>query len=113
MNAVELKDVTKSVEKGFLKRKIILDKINLTIREGDVVLLTGESGVGKSTLIKIILGLLKPDSGNAQLYGESPSLAHSKLHVGTVFQEVKPPNSLTVKELISVVHFSKGQRKYR
>ena len=43
--------------------KKILDKINLEIKKGDIVGIKGRSGEGKSTLIKILLGLLKPETG--------------------------------------------------
>ena len=39
----------------------VLDEINLTINEGEYVVLTGENGSGKSTLMRLILGELKPD----------------------------------------------------
>ena len=41
----------------------VLDEINLTINEGEYVVLTGENGSGKSTLMRLILGELKPDEG--------------------------------------------------
>ncbi len=43
--------------------KNILDKVNITIERGEKVALIGPNGVGKSTLIKILMGLLEPDSG--------------------------------------------------
>ena len=73
------------------------------MRQGDFVVLGGANGAGKSTLIKIILGLQDPDSGSVQLFGASPHSPQSKLQIGTVFQEVTPPNSLKVKELIDLI----------
>lgn len=43
--------------------RLILDKFNLTIRQGEKIALVGESGSGKSTLIKLLTGLLKPQAG--------------------------------------------------
>ena len=103
MNIIELQNVTKSFQESLFRQRIILKDINLTIKEGDFVILRGASGAGKSTLIKIILGLQKANSGSVQLFGKSPKSPLSKLEVGTVFQEVTPPNSLTVKELINLV----------
>ena len=47
----------------------VLDEINLTINEGEYVVLTGENGSGKSTLMRLILGELKPDEGD-HYYGQ-------------------------------------------
>tara|TARA_B100001094_G_scaffold290389_1_gene307925 strand:+ start:6733 stop:7461 length:729 start_codon:yes stop_codon:yes gene_type:complete len=55
---INLKDITKK-----FSDKVILDKINLNINEGDCLAIIGQSGVGKSVLLKHINGLLKPDSG--------------------------------------------------
>lgn len=57
-----------NLSKSFGKRKI-LDNINLTIHEGDIVGLIGPNGAGKTTLIKTILSLYKYDSGNVKICG--------------------------------------------
>lgn len=104
MNLIDVQQVTKSFPEGMFAKCTVLDGIDLTIRQGDFVVLRGANGAGKSTLIKIILGLQEPDSGTVQLFGRSPKTPESKLHVGTVFQEVTPPNSLKVKELVNLIH---------
>lgn len=57
-----------NLSKSFGKRKV-LDNINLTIHEGDIVGLIGPNGAGKTTLIKTILSLYKYDSGNVKICG--------------------------------------------
>jgi phospholipid/cholesterol/gamma-HCH transport system ATP-binding protein len=47
----------------------VLDGFNLTLKDGERVSLLGESTAGKSTVLKIIVGLLLPDSGNVYLFG--------------------------------------------
>lgn len=47
-------------------RRVILDNVNITIRRGDFFAITGPNGGGKTTLIRIILGLLKPTLGNVE-----------------------------------------------
>ncbi|NLC19475.1 MAG: ABC transporter ATP-binding protein, partial [Clostridiales bacterium] len=47
--------------------RLILDKFNLTIRQGEKIALVGESGSGKSTLIKLLTGLLKPQDGRIMI----------------------------------------------
>jgi len=103
MNLIEIKDLTKGFQEGLFHKRVVLQNIDLTVRQGDFVVLGGANGAGKSTLIKIILGLQDPDSGSVQLFGASPHSPQSKLQIGTVFQEVTPPNSLKVKELIDLI----------
>ncbi|NWH04059.1 ABC transporter ATP-binding protein [Desulfobacter latus] len=51
---------------------LVLSDINLTIREHDFMAVIGPNGGGKSTLIRLILGLLKPDKGQIRVLGEPP-----------------------------------------
>ncbi|MCG9874325.1 MAG: ABC transporter ATP-binding protein [Leptospiraceae bacterium] len=71
----------------------ILKKINLEIKKGDLVSLTGKSGSGKSTLLYIISSLDKPTSGNVLVEGKDLHALNEKdihefrnLHMGFVFQ---------------------------
>ena len=50
--------------------RLILDKINLSIKPGEVVGVHGDSGIGKSTLAKIMAGYLKPDKGTISVDGK-------------------------------------------
>jgi len=103
MNLIEVQQVTKGFPEGLFGKRNVLNGIDLTVRQGDFVVLRGANGAGKSTLIKIILGLQEPDSGTVQLFGQSPKSPESKLHVGTIFQEVTPPSSLKVRELVNLI----------
>jgi len=51
---------------------VVLSDINLTIREHDFMAVIGPNGGGKSTLVRLILGLLKPDKGQIRVLGERP-----------------------------------------
>ncbi|MFW6209638.1 MAG: metal ABC transporter ATP-binding protein [Spirochaetota bacterium] len=50
----------------------VLDNVSLNIQAGDMVSIIGPNGGGKTTLLKLILGLLEPESGTVKVYGESP-----------------------------------------
>ena len=50
---------------------LILEDINLEIKEGDFLGLVGPNGGGKTTLIKIILGLLTPGQGRVEIFGQN------------------------------------------
>jgi ABC-2 type transport system ATP-binding protein len=103
VNIIEVRGLTKRFQSGLWQKQTVLDNIDLTVQPGDFVVLRGANGAGKSTLIKIILGLQDLDSGSVQLFGASPHTPAAKLQIGTVFQEVMPPNSLKVRELLELV----------
>lgn len=65
MNILECKTLTKS----YKKNHPVLDGLNLTIPAGKIVGLLGPNGCGKSTLIKLVSGLLQPDSGEILVDG--------------------------------------------
>src|SRR5215475_13252088 len=67
---VDIREVCRSFPKGSGEDLLVLEKVNLTIRAGEIVGLLGRSGSGKSTLLRIIAGLIAPSSGNAQCRGE-------------------------------------------
>jgi zinc transport system ATP-binding protein len=50
----------------------VLQEVNLTVRRGDFVALLGPNGGGKTTLLKLMLGLLRPERGAILVFGESP-----------------------------------------
>jgi phospholipid/cholesterol/gamma-HCH transport system ATP-binding protein len=83
---------------------VILRDVSFTVRTGAMTILLGESGVGKSVTLKLILGLLRPDSGAIQVNGErvdtmsEQELMRLRADIGMVFQELALFDSLTVAE---------------
>ena len=69
MNVLECKNLTKSYKKGFR----VLDNMDLELPAGRIVGLLGPNGCGKSTLIKLVAGLLQPDSGTITICGKPVS----------------------------------------
>lgn len=61
-----------NISKSF-NEKCVLDEVNLKIKEGEIFGLLGPSGAGKTTLIKILTGQLKPDRGEGMIFGKSCS----------------------------------------
>src|SRR5258708_23807786 len=74
MNAVPLLDV-QSVSQAFRKpdgdQLVVLDGVNLALREGEIVGLLGRSGSGKSTLLRVIAGLNLPTGGEVRYIGHA------------------------------------------
>ena len=79
------------VEKRF-GATMALDRVSLTLGEGEILALLGDNGAGKSTLIKILSGVIRPDGGEIRINGErvdisSPHRAR-ELGIETVYQDL-------------------------
>ncbi|OPY53354.1 MAG: Cobalamin import ATP-binding protein BtuD [Methanosaeta sp. PtaU1.Bin112] len=77
----------------------VLEDINLQLEKGDFLGLIGPNGGGKSTLLKAMLGLIKPDRGSVSLFGMSPAAARSRVGYmpqKTIFDRSFPINALDV-----------------
>ena len=57
--------------------QLVLKDINFSIEEKDFVAIIGPNGGGKSTLLKIILGILTPNTGDVKVFGKSPKKARN------------------------------------
>jgi ABC-2 type transport system ATP-binding protein len=77
--------------------------VDLTIRSGEVVALLGPNGAGKSTTLEILLGLVRPDQGTVQLYGQSPADAIAAGQVGVMLQSGGIIEDAKVGELLDLV----------
>ncbi|CAN5726365.1 ABC transporter ATP-binding protein [soil metagenome] len=86
---------------------VILDGISFTVRQGETKVVLGGSGGGKSTIIKLILGLLHPDSGKVYIDGEDVTefdevdLMEVRKKIGMVFQEGALFDSLSVYDNVA------------
>jgi len=95
----------KGVSKRFLDH-VVLDQVDFTVKRGETVALLGPSGVGKSVLLKHIIGLIRPDSGQVLVDGLSvpdlkrKELAELRTHIGYVFQNGALFDSMDVFENI-------------
>jgi nitrate/nitrite transport system ATP-binding protein len=94
-NILELSGVSKGFGRSH-ERNTVLRDVNLAVQEGDFVSVIGYSGTGKSTLINLIAGLLKPDAGSARMDGQI--IAGPGPERGIVFQNYSLLPWLTVTE---------------
>ncbi len=77
-----------------------VDRVDLTVGQGELVALLGRNGAGKTTLLDIALGLGHPDAGRALLFGLDPREAIRRGLVGVIQQEGGFPTSGTVRSLL-------------
>ncbi|KKU09276.1 MAG: cell division ATP-binding protein FtsE [Candidatus Woesebacteria bacterium GW2011_GWB1_45_5] len=85
-----------------------LDNVSFEVKKGEFVFITGPSGAGKTTILKMILGELVPDSGEVIVDGtdvrtiDSKELPYFRQKIGTVFQDFKVLHERTVGENVEV-----------
>lgn len=98
-NAITIKGLTKTYG-GFT-----LDHISFDLPGGCIMGLIGENGAGKSTTIKLLLGLIKKDAGEFTLLGRQSNEIDGALkeNIGVVMDECCYPETLTAKEVGSVL----------
>lgn len=63
--AIQFEDITKEYE-----GKMVIEKLNLSIKQGEFVTIIGSSGCGKTTTLKMVNGLIKPEKGTIRIHGE-------------------------------------------
>ncbi len=101
-SAIELRNVSLSFES-----KRVLNNISFALGEGETMFLLGVTGSGKSVLLKVMLGLLKPDSGEVLIKGQDlvplseDDLQPLRRRMGIVFQEGALFDSLSVFENVA------------
>ncbi len=99
VNIIEIENLSKAFGDN-----IILDNISLDVKTGENLVVFGRSGTGKSVLLKCIIGLLKPDSGNIYIKGKDVTkVSHKELnkirkHTSFLFQGAALYDSMTVRE---------------
>ena len=100
--AIEFRDVELAFDD-----QVILDRVNFTVRRGETKIALGGSGSGKSTIINLVLGLLKPDAGQILIDGEDicdfddQELMRIRKKIGMVFQEGALFDSLSVYDNVA------------
>ena len=111
-SAIEFKNVTMSYDE-----RVILDDVSFRVNPGETKIVLGGSGTGKSTILKLVLGLIKPDSGQILIDGEDVTglsereMTTVRRKIGMVFQEGALFDSLSVYENVGYRLFEQGMRE--
>lgn len=102
-NMIEIKNLVKRFDE-----RTILDHINLTVKEGETMVIMGGSGCGKSTLLRNIVGLIRPDEGEIIIDGRDitklseENFNEFKKSIGLVFQNGALFNSMNVGDNVAL-----------
>lgn len=100
--AIEFRNVVLAFDE-----RVILDNLSFKVMKGETKIILGGSGGGKSTIIKLVLGLLKPDSGQVLVDGEDVTeyseekMMSVRKKIGMVFQEGALFDSLSVYDNVA------------
>jgi len=100
--AVDVEDLHKS----FGSQKV-LNGISLSVKRGETLAVLGRSGTGKSVLLRLIIGLEKPDSGSVRIHGQDTAglaldrLSEIRKKMGFLFQHAALYDSLTVEQNVA------------
>ena len=107
--ALEMKNVVK-----FYGDHQVLDGVSFQLRRGETKIIIGASGSGKSTILKLLMGLERPDEGQIFIDGEETTnlseraLVRVRQHMGMVFQESALFDSLNVRENVAYKLYEEG-----
>src|SRR5450755_4598785 len=94
------------LHKSFGSQKV-LDGISLTVNSGETLAVLGRSGTGKSVMLRIVIGLEKPDSGSVRIHGQDitglslDQLGEIRKRMGFLFQHAALYDSLTVEQNVA------------
>ncbi len=100
---IQFTDVSK-----FYEEDVVLKDISFTINKGELAFITGPSGVGKTTLLKLIYAGAFPDEGNITVAGweirklKQRTIPYLRRHVGVVFQDFRLLNNKTVFDNVAL-----------
>jgi len=90
-----------NIKKSF-DDKVVLDGISFEVKEKEIFGLIGLNGIGKTTLLKIILDLLDKDDGTAEIFGVSSLLKESRKHIAYLPEKFQPSSFLKGYEFLSL-----------
>ncbi|XP_054161357.1 ABC transporter G family member 20-like [Oppia nitens] len=103
---------------GYNKTNTVLKSINLKVREGNIFALLGANGCGKTTLLKLMLGRLRPTSGRVLVFGAKPNSKYCNIPgpgVGYMPQEIALFPEFTIREILTyfalLYHMDSGEAK--
>lgn len=86
----------------------VLDDVDLTIDRGDLVCVIGPNGGGKSTLLRLLVGALRPNRGDIEVLGKKPTLARSRVGYMPQHSHLDPQFPVTVLDVVLMGRIGRG-----
>jgi len=112
--AIKLEEIYRSFKNHFWQsKKQVLRNISLEIYEGEVFGFLGPNGAGKTTTIKIITGLIRPDSGRVSIFGYAVDSLAAKRNIGFLPESPYFYEHLTGYEFLKVHALLGNQKDYK
>ena len=95
MKVIEVNNVSKRI------KKFQLNNLSFSVEAGTIAGFIGQNGAGKSTTLKLLLNLLKPDEGDIFILGKNVAEndLETKAQIGVVFDEIHIPQQLTPRDI--------------
>jgi lipopolysaccharide export system ATP-binding protein len=112
-----MKLFTRTINKSYKGRQVVKD-VSIEVNQGEIVGLLGPNGAGKTTSFYMIVGLVKPDSGNVFLEDKDitklPMYKRSQMGIGYLPQEVSVFRKLTVEDnIMAILEMTKLNKQVR
>lgn len=100
---------TKNVSKVYKNHKA-LDKVNLTVKKGDIYGFIGQNGAGKSTLLRLVTGLSFPTDGQIEIFGQNSNnhLNQAQKRIGAIIENPALFPEMTARQNLEVQRCQKG-----
>ncbi|SHI81277.1 zinc transport system ATP-binding protein [Desulfatibacillum alkenivorans DSM 16219] len=89
-------------------RQPVLNNVRLQVEKGEFASIVGPNGGGKTTLLKLMLGLLKPDAGSITMLGTTPEKARLKIGYMPQYSHLDPQFPVTVMDVVLMGRMRKG-----
>lgn len=112
MTEILINNISKTYISDFKrKKKTAVENVSLAIDSAEVFGIIGRNGAGKSTIIKMIMGFIRPDTGEIVIDGKKPSDPDSRLNVGYLPENPYFYDNLSAEELLKFSSYASGLDK--
>jgi zinc/manganese transport system ATP-binding protein len=81
-------------------KRVLLEDLSLTIRQGEFITILGPNGAGKSTMLKLLLGLLKPAAGTVRVLGKTPSRGNREIGYAPQHRALEADLALRARDVV-------------